>query len=206
MSILNEILPGIYSWSEFSEEKQLNFNGYYLTHNGEAVLIDPPEFQEEGLEELETRVAADSDFPLKAILLTNAHHFRASQALKARLFIPVYLNELDSDLLEFPPDQTFSGGETVFGGLRVIGFNDQKTRGESAFYLQEKKILIVGDALIGKVPGRVNLLPPDKYKDIARTKQGLQVLRDYEFDVLLVGDGESILSGAKSRVLEFLDS
>ena len=47
MSILNEILPGIYSWSEFSEEKQLNFNGYYLTHNGEAVLIDPPEFQEE---------------------------------------------------------------------------------------------------------------------------------------------------------------
>ena len=42
MSIFKEIAPDLYQWSEFSKEKQLSFNGYYLVHNGEAVIIDPP--------------------------------------------------------------------------------------------------------------------------------------------------------------------
>jgi hypothetical protein len=36
---MKEILPDIYTWHEFSEEKQMNFNGYLLISNGESVLI-----------------------------------------------------------------------------------------------------------------------------------------------------------------------
>ena len=38
MSALKKISSNLYQWSEFSTEKQLNFNGYYLIHNGEAVI------------------------------------------------------------------------------------------------------------------------------------------------------------------------
>jgi len=42
MAVLKEIVPGFTTWSEFNEEKQLNFNGYYIDHQGESVIVDPP--------------------------------------------------------------------------------------------------------------------------------------------------------------------
>ena len=44
--MIKKILPNIYSWSEFSEEKQLNFNGYLIIGEEESVIIDPPFFDE----------------------------------------------------------------------------------------------------------------------------------------------------------------
>ena len=52
MSALKKISSNLYQWSEFSVEKQLNFNGYYLTHNGEAVIIDPPVLLDNDLQSL----------------------------------------------------------------------------------------------------------------------------------------------------------
>ena len=34
---MKEILPDIYTWHEFSEEKQLNFNGYLYISGKESV-------------------------------------------------------------------------------------------------------------------------------------------------------------------------
>ena len=60
--------------------------------------------------------------------------------------------------------------------------------------------MIVGDALIGKPPGAVSLLPSEKYANISKAREGLQRLLKYNFDSLLVGDGVSILTGAKAVV------
>lgn len=204
MSILSEIVPGIFTWSEFSDEKQLNFNGYYIARKGESVLIDPPALDDSGMQKLQALLAKNSACPLKAILLTNVHHDRTSRELKEKFLVPVHIHEMDAGLLEFPPDKTFTDGEALFCGLQVIHLNDQKSPGESALLIPDIKVLIVGDALIGKVPGKVNLLPPDKYKDVPLAKAGLQVLLHQDFDTLLVGDGECILKGAKAVVADFL--
>ena len=66
--------------------------------------------------------------------------------------------------------------------------------------------MILGDALIGNVPGKLNMLPPDKYKDLRLAKKGLNKLLDFEFQSLLVGDGVSILKDAKKEVKSFLES
>ena len=78
MSIIKEVVPDIFSWSEFSLEKQLNFNGYYIQSSRESVLIDPPGLSKEGINELHERVFAPDGYELKAILLTNVHHDRTS--------------------------------------------------------------------------------------------------------------------------------
>jgi hypothetical protein len=62
---------------------------------------------------------------------------------------------------------------------------------------QGKGVLIVGDGVIGDPPGSLRLLPPEKYANIAQAREGLRRLLKYTFDSLLVGDGTSILTGAK---------
>ena len=68
------------------------------------------------------------------------------------------------------------------------------------FSQQGKGVLIVGDALIGKPAGSVSFLPAEKYTDVAKAHEGLRRLLQYNFDSLLVGDGASILTGAKQAV------
>ena len=204
MSTLQEMAPGLYRWSEFNDEKQLNFNGYYLVNGGESVIIDPPELDDDGLKELKDRVAQNTHAPLKAILLTNVHHDRASLKMKEVFGVPVYIHESDEQGLEFDPDYTFKDGDMLFCGLKAVNLKDQKSPGETAFYLADQKKLFVGDALIGKIPGRLNQLPAEKFADIDKAKESLKVLKDYDFEDLLLGDGEPIQGGAKDKLNEFL--
>ena len=203
--MIKEILPGIYSWSEYSEEKKLNFNGYLLISSRESLIIDPPALSSEDEAKLKDLMGEHPSSPLKGILLTNVHHERASNSLRSQFSAPVWVNELDWPGLGVPSENTFRGGDTLFCGVEPIQLEDQKSPGETAFYIRDRKIMLLGDALIGKVPGQVNMLPPDKFKDPARAKQGLKKLLNFEFEALLLGDGESIFIGAESVVASFLD-
>ncbi len=202
MSQIKEIVKGIYQWSTFSEEKGFNFNGLFVIVGKESFIIDPPDFDDTVLSELKDLI---SKYPTQAILLTNVHHDRASEKLKSELGIPIWIHKKDAANLDFEPDKTFEDNEILFGIFRTITFEDQKSPGETALLLESQKALILGDALIGKVPGKINMLPPDKFKDIEKAKQGLKVLNNYEFDKLLLGDGESILENAGAVVKDFLE-
>ena len=41
--MIKEIIPGVFGWSEYSEEKGLDFNGYLIIGKEESVIIDPPD-------------------------------------------------------------------------------------------------------------------------------------------------------------------
>ena len=206
MSSIKNLFPYIFQWAEFSEEKQLNFNGHLLFYQGESVIIDPPKLSENGLDELNIKLNKITDFPLKAILLTNMHHDRSSQKFKELYSIPIYINEDDARGLEVPPDKTFKNGDRLFCNLKTIQIKNQKTIGETAFYLESEKLLIVGDALIGKPEGKVSILPNEKYEDPVQTKESLKILLNFDFEKLLVGDGDSILRNGKSYVEKFLNT
>jgi glyoxylase-like metal-dependent hydrolase (beta-lactamase superfamily II) len=114
---------------------------------------------------------------------------------------------VDAPQMMVKPDKTYKDGELLAGGIWAVQLSDQKAPGESALFIQQGKgILIVGDALIGKPPGAVAMLAPEKYADAAKAKEGLKRLLKYNFDTLLVGDGTSILTGAKPIVDKFLSS
>ena len=203
---MKEILPGIFTWHEFSEEKKLNFNGYLIVSTEGSVLIDPPKITEDDFAELESLVNKNSKSPLRAILLTNVHHERECDEVRKRFDAPVLINEKDEAGLEGKADKTFADGDALPAGLNTFKFENQKSPGESAFFLKERGVMILGDALIGKVPGKLNMLPPDKYRDPKLAKKGLSKLLDYEFESILVGDGEPILKDAKEAVKVFLES
>ena len=205
MPEIKKIFPNIYQWSEFSDEKKLNFNGYYLSNNGESVIIDPPVLLDDGLQSLKSLIQINSDSPLKAVLLTNVHHDRITQELKKNFEIPVYIHEKDAIGLDFQADHKFIDGDKLFCGLRVIHLENQKSPGESAFYLEDQKSIFIGDALIGKFPGKLNMLPPEKFADINKAKNSLQVLKNFDFDNILLGDGECIIGKGKKVFEIFLN-
>ena len=197
---MKPILPGIATWSWFSEEKQLNFNGHLLDVGEHRILVDPPPLSDDDLSKLSN--AGQVDY----ILLTNRDHQRESAAYKDALNTRVYVPQADAQEMSVTPDKTFVDGELLPGGIWVVQLANQKSPGESALFLQQGRgILIVGDALLGKPEGSVSMLPAEKYADPAKAREGLRRLLKYNFDSLLVGDGTSILTNAKAVVTKALE-
>ncbi len=198
---MKPILPGIATWSWFSEEKQLNFNGHLLDVGEHRILVDPPPLSDDDLSKLTN--AGQVDY----ILLTNRDHERESAAYKDALNTRVYVPQADAEEMSVTPDKTFVDGELLPGGIWVVHLSDQKSPGESALFIQQGRgIFIVGDALLGKPEGSVSMLPAEKYADPAKAREGLRRLLKYNFDSILVGDGASILAGAKAVVAQALET
>lgn len=201
---MKQLLPGIWQWSWFSEDKQLDFNGLFLTTGEHKILVDPPPMT------AEARSLIRRNGPVDYIVVTNRDHARGAGACQAEFACRLYVPEADAPQMDLKPTNTYTDGELLPGGMWVIRLKDQKSPGESALFIQQgqghgKGVLIVGDALIGKPAGGVCLLPAEKYGDVVKAKEGLRRLLKYEFDSLLVGDGTSILTGGKLAVVRLLD-
>lgn len=192
---MKQLLPGIWQWSWFSEEKQLNFNGLFLTVGEHKIVIDPPPMTAEASTLIRRQGALDY------IIVTNRDHIREAVTYQAEFRCQLHVPEADAPQMEVKPSKTFKDGELLPGGIWAVQLKDQKSPGESALYIQQGKgVLIVGDALIGKPAGALSLLAPEKYGDIGKAKEGLRRLLKYNFDSILVGDGASIIGGAKQAL------
>jgi len=196
---MKKLREGVYTWSVFSDEKQLDFNGFYLVVGHERVLIDPPPLDGE-----QTDAVAQMGAPT-LIALTNRHHGRAAGAAKERFGCPVAIHAADADHVEAPVDQRFHDGDVLVGALEVVNLAFQKSPGESGLYWRDRKVLVLGDALIGKPKGGLSRLLDAKYADPKRAEQGLQRLRELEVEALLLGDGASIPQGAGPILRDWLE-
>ena len=199
---MNEIVKDVYIWSVFSEEKKLNFNGYFIPTQHPLfgnVVIDPPLVSDLDLAQMETLGS------VQQILITNRNHIRWSCELREKFNAEIRMNSADAQSEDMISDHNFGDGDMLAGFLKAVVIPDNKSPGETALYWEEKKVLFLGDALIGKPPGEVSLLPPEKYADIEKARAGIKVLDPLNFNSVLMGDGEPILTGGKKAIVRFLD-
>jgi glyoxylase-like metal-dependent hydrolase (beta-lactamase superfamily II) len=139
--------------------------------------------------------------------LTNRNHTRAANLFRARLgartaIHPKYAEYARGQGAEI--DDALEVGDTI-GPLQVVGVPG-KSPGEVALLWQDRRLLIVGDAIIGNPPGRCGVLPEKVMDDPVQMKQSIENLLVFDFDTLLMGDGVSILFGAKDRLKELVTS
>ena len=197
---MKEILDNIYTWSIFSDEKQLNFNGWFIPkHLGstENIVIDPPKLSNHDLKQIKNMGG------VQKIIITNQHHIRWATNLQEKFNASIMININETKELNLKNHTTFSNDSILAGFLQTIVVPNNKTLGETALYWAERNILILGDALIGDPAGHLRLLPDEKYADVQRARDGIKILLNYDFDILLLGDGDSILGGAKTVVTNF---
>lgn len=198
--MLEKAAPGIHYWQWFSVEKGYPFNGWVVETEGGVYVVDPALGPEEVLDELEA-----IGRPVE-ILLTNKSHVRATPEFVHRFGCPVACHESERPLVDFEIARTFRDGETVGGELEILHVPG-KTPGEVAFHLaRDGGSLLVGDALIGKPPGQLSLLPDEKIQDPEGLRRSIQRFAPLHFERLLLGDGEPILAAAKPILVKFLSA
>ena len=197
---MREIVDGILTWSWFSERHGYDFNGHLIRDSGGNIGVDPVEPSEADLD-------AMAGEGVSRIVLTNRNHSRAANRVRARTGARTAIHADDADHArgqDTELDDDVSVGGRI-GPLEVIGAAG-KSPGEVALFWRERRILIVGDAVIGNPPGRCGLLPERVMDDPARLRSSVRALLDLDFDTLLVGDGESVLRGAKARLQELTET
>ena len=197
---MHEIVSGIHTWPWFSEPHGYNFNGYLVRDAGGNLCIDPVEPPDEVLEELARHGVA-------RILLTNRNHSRAANKVRSRTGARTAIHPADALHARSQGtalDDELRVGERV-GPLVVVGVPG-KSAGEVALHWPERRILIVGDAVIGNPPGCCGLLPDRVVDDPPRLRESARALLVLDFDILLVGDGEPILQNAKERLSELANT
>ena len=195
---MREILPGLFTWSWFSERQGYDFNGYLLRLPGGNLCVDPVEMTEEVLGEIAQAGVA-------RIVLTNRNHVRKANLVRERTGAPVAIHPADAAYARAQGatiDAELHAGERI-GPFAVLGVPG-KSPGEVALHCPTRRLLVVGDALIGNPPGKLSLLREKVLDDPARLRGSVEALAALELYVLLPGDGEPILHDAQARLQELV--
>jgi glyoxylase-like metal-dependent hydrolase (beta-lactamase superfamily II) len=197
---MREIVPGIFTWSWFSEPHGYDFNGYFLEWPEGNLCIDPVDAPPEVIAELARRGVAH-------VLITNRNHVRDANRVRSRTGARTAIHPADAGYArgqQAEIDAELLVGASV-GPLTVIGVPG-KSPGEVALHWPARRILFVGDVIVGKPPGACSVLRDKVMDDPARLRASVRALLAVDFDVLLVGDGVPILSGAKERVRDLVET
>ncbi|HIN22457.1 MAG TPA: hypothetical protein EYM71_11615 [Rhodospirillales bacterium] len=197
---MRDIVSDILTWPWFSEPHGYNFNGHLVRDPGGNICIDPVEPTDDDMDALLGEGVA-------SIVLTNRNHSRAANRVRGGTGARTLIHADDADHARNQGTELDDGlevGATV-GPLQVVDASG-KSPGEIALLWPDRGILIVGDAIIGNPPGQCGLLPERVMDDPARLRSSVRRLLDLDFDILLVGDGESILRDAKAQLKELVDT
>ncbi len=192
-------VTNFYSWSIFSQERQIDFNGHLWVREEGNVLIDPVPMTAADLEQFDQLGGA------AWIVLTNRDHEREAAFFQDRTGTRIAAHRADADLFDQPPDRLLDDGEEIVPGLRVVHLAHGKSPGEIALYWPALKMVLAGDLVVGAPLGRITLLPDAKLADPPQAALGLRKLLQLDFDALLMGDGHSVLHDARRLLLECLE-
>ncbi len=187
---MHELLPGILCWSRLSEPHGYDFNGTLILSAEGNLCIDPVEPGPDALDRLEGEGVA-------RILITNRNHTRAANAVRERTGARVAIHAADAEHARgegVPIDDALEIGEKL-GPFLVVDAAG-KSPGEIALYDASRRLLVVGDAVIGNPPGSLSLLREKVMDDPARLRASVARWLALELEALVVGDGVSILQGA----------
>lgn len=193
---MEEIVSGVFTWPWFSARHGYHFNGFWIREESGNLCIDPVEPDAATLDEI-------ARLGVARILLTNRNHVRAANAVRERTGARVAIHPDDATYARGQGavvDDALHAGERI-GPLVVVAVPG-KSPGEVALHWPARRILLVGDVIIGNPPGRCSLLPDKVMDNPSQLRASVHRLLDLDFDTLLVGDGQSILTGAKERVRE----
>ena len=195
---MREIVEGIFTWSWFSEPHGYDFNGYLIRDPEGNLCVDPVEPAADVLTHLVREGVA-------RIVLTNRNHVRRAALVRERTGAPIAIHPADAGYARAQGatiDAALAPGERL-GAFTVVPVPG-KSPGEIALHCPRRRLLVVGDAVIGNPPGKLSLLREKVMDDPAQLRASVAALAKLDVDVLLPGDGAPILREAGARLRELV--
>jgi len=190
------VIDGVFRWSVWNEPRKLWFNGHLLRMGDVAILIDPVPVTPTVAEAIDEAGARCARW---LCLVTNADHRRAAAETRGRFGAEVLVARGDAERFDIAIDDTFDDGDEI-AELRAVRVDGAKTPGELALHWPARGMIVLGDAALGKPAGALSMLPADKLPDVAAARAGVAKLAELGADIVLVGDGDDILTGGAAAL------
>ncbi len=193
------LVENFFSWSVFSEARQIDFNGHLWVREEGNVVIDPVAISDADLTQLEELGGAS------LIVVTNRDHARMTERFREETGAQVVAHKEDAGSFPFPVDRGVAEGEEIVPGMEVVHLRYGKSPGEFALVWPSLGAAFVSDLVWGGPAGAFSFLPDDKLADPPRAALELRKLLAYpQVTTILVGDGHSIFGNAREKLLECL--
>ncbi|MDJ1433683.1 MBL fold metallo-hydrolase [Halostagnicola sp. A-GB9-2] len=180
------------------------------TPSGKTTLIDTA-FEENGQELVD--ILEEEYGTIDRVIMTHGdhgHHGGLDHVMEA--FSPELVASANEDKLheaiDHDPDVLFEDGDLLDGNIRVIEVPGH-TKATSALLLEDRDLLISGDALDGAdrggLPEGYLLPPPALFNDDHEAAEiNLYDLLQYDFETLLVFHGAHVFEDPKQKLDDFL--
>ncbi len=176
----------LYGWSNFDEERNIDFNSIAWIRPQGNILIDPVNISSHDWKHLSSLGGASW------IAITNSDHVRAAKQIANSFGAKIAGPIAEKDNFPIKCDRWLADGDELVPGLQVLELQGSKTPGELALLL-EKTTLITGDLIRAPKAGSLTILPDSKLFDRAQAVASVQRLAKIkEIEAVLVGDGWSI--------------
>jgi len=189
----------LFGWSEFNQERNLDFHSVLWVRESGNVLIDPLPMSDHDRMHLQTLGGAS------IIVITNSDHCRDAENIAAQTGAKIVGPSGEQENFPIACDRWITGNEEIVQGLQAYQLEGSKTPGELALLL-ENNTLITGDLIRSHVAGELCLLPDAKLTDRDLALQSVARLANLSaIDTVLTGDGWPIFkngSAALKRLIE----
>ena len=184
----------LFTWSVYQPDRRIDFNGFYWRRREGGVLIDPMPLCATTLAWL-----AEQPGAVRFIILTNVDHLRAGPELKDRFEARLIAPSCDRELLPSGIDGWYDESTSLPPELCIDAHwvHGGKTEAEAVIYLRDLDALLFGDIVRSDASGVLRLLPNPKVQDEARVCADLRGLASLSFSSVLLGDGDSLFTGAR---------
>ncbi len=190
----------LFGWTQFNEERDLDFHSVLWVRTGGNVAIDPLPLTTHDRLHLE-RLGG-----VAWIVITNSDHVRAAAELAAATGARIAGPQAERETFPLRCDRWLGDGEEIVAGLKAYELHGSKTPGELALFL-EPDTLITGDLVRCHRAGWLCLLPEARLQDPSAARASVErLLRLQCVEAVLVGDGWPVFRDGHERLRELWES
>ncbi len=189
----------LFGWSEFNQERNLDFHSIFWVREEGNVLIDPLPLSEHDQEHLQSLGGAS------IIVITNSDHCRDAANIAAQTEAIIIGPSGEQDNFPIACNRWISDDEEIVPGLNAYELEGSKTIGELALVL-EKNTLITGDLIRSHIAGELCLLPEAKLTNPDLALQSVIRLTNLSaIDTVLTGDGWPVFKYGNAALKHLID-
>ncbi len=187
-----EVVPGVWHW-HVADERIGGFVSAAHAVRGEeggVVLIDPLPLADQGMAGLGR---------VEAICLTSSGHQRSSWRLRrehgVRVWAPAPVREVEEE-----PDERYSDGDMLPGGLRTVFTPGAGTAQHSFLLEREGGVLFTPDLFVHPPGDRLGFIPAEYMHSIEEARATAEQLLELDFAVLCTGHGVPVTDDPKAAI------
>lgn len=190
----------LFGWSEFNQERNLDFHSVLWIREQGNVLVDPLELSEHDFKHLQELGGAS------IIVITNSDHCRNALNIAAQTGAKIVGPAGERETFPIACERWIADNDEIVPGLIAYQLDGSKTPGELALVL-DGSTLITGDLIRSHIAGELCLLPDAKLSDQNLALQSVTRLANLAaIGTVLTGDGWPIFKQGNAALKRILES